>query len=284
MMTRTTSSTLALVAWSLLSAGCLGPAENVPDPKSQATFDVAVDEFKKGHLRESLSQVTEALKQDGNNGDAALLGSHIYLAFCARDVSSPDCRFADAEKLARLAVDRLPESREARNTLGVVLIHRKLHAEAVEVLKALSEDILYESPQMAWGNLGWAYLESGEVDLAIDALRRSIAAQPNFCVGNFRLGLAYEKKGDLEAARGAFTRALETERPVCKRIQEAWEGRARVGGRLGATDEARSDSEQCKKLAPASASGARCATLLTGLPAASPVGADKREEPRPEGS
>jgi type IV pilus assembly protein PilF len=281
MSTRTPLSTLALLASSILSAGCLGPAENVPDPKSQATFDVAVDEFKKGHLREALSQVGEALKQDANNGDAALLGAHIYLAFCAKDESAPDCRFADAERLARLAVDKLPESREAKNTLGVVLVHRKLYPEAIQVLKALSEDILYESPQLAWGNLGWAYFETGEVDLAIDALRRSIAAQPNFCVGNYRLGLAYEKKGDLQAARGAFTRAIETDRPVCKRIQEVWEGRARVARQLGATDEARSDSEQCKKLAPTSASGARCATLLAKLPAQ--VVTDGAGEPRPEG-
>ena len=243
--------------------GCIGPSDNIPDPKSQAVYDVAQDEWKRGNLRETLGKVEEALKLDKNNGDASLLGAHVYLAFCAKDAASSDCRFEAAEKFARDAVAHAPESREAKNTLGVILVHRKSFDDAIDVLKPLSEDILYSSPQMAWGNLGWAYLEKGDVDLAIDALRRSVASQPAFCVGNHRLGLAYEKKGDFQAAKSAFTRALETDRPQCQRIQETWEGRARVLTRLGMIEDARRDLERCSKLSSTSASGARCGTLLT---------------------
>ena len=102
-----------------------------------------------------------------------------------------------------------PDFREAKNTLAVVLINEHRYSDAIAVLKPLTEDILYQTPENAWGNLGWAYLQQGSFDLAIDALKRSVAAQPVFCVGSYRLGLAFEHKQELTSALDAFTRALE---------------------------------------------------------------------------
>ncbi len=247
-------------------SACFASGPQETDPKSVAIYDVANDSFRKGQLRDALSKVNEALEADRDNVDAAHLGALIYLAFCARDAQSSDCHFADAAKLAKLAVDKGPEFREAKNTLGVILIHQKKYDEAIAVLKPLAEDILYGSPQVSWGNLGWAYLEKGSVDEAIDALRRSVAAQPSFCVGNFRLGLAYEKKGQSKLGYDAFGRAVETERPGCKKIQEAWEGRGRIAKKLGLVDEARVAFSQCVELSKSSTIGARCSGALRSLP------------------
>jgi type IV pilus assembly protein PilF len=270
--------TLAPVALALGLAGCFASGPHEPDPKSVAIYDVANDSFRKGQLREALSKVNEALDADHQNVDAAHLGALIYLAFCAKDPQGSDCRFADAAKLAQLAVDNAPEFREAKNTLGVALIHMKKYDDAIAVLKPLAEDILYGSPQVSWGNLGWAYLEKGSTDEAIDALRRSVAAQPSFCVGNFRLGLAYEKQGQQKLGYDAFGRAVETERPGCKGIQEAWEGRGRIAKKLGLVEEARTAFHQCVELSKSSKVGARCNGALRSLPhaaqpAAAPAGA-----------
>lgn len=258
------------VALALALSGCFATGPHEPDPKSVAIYDVANDSFRKGQLREALSKVEEALEADHQNVDAAHLGALIYLAFCAKDVQGSDCRFAEAAKLAQLAVDNGPEFREAKNTLGVILIHQKKYDDAIAVLKPLAEDILYGSPQVSWGNLGWAYLEKGMIDEAIDALRRSVAAQPSFCVGNFRLGLAYEKKGQSKLGYDAFGRAVETERPGCKNIQEAWEGRGRIAKKLGLVEEARVAYGQCVELSKSSNAGNRCKGALRSLPHASP--------------
>jgi predicted NBD/HSP70 family sugar kinase len=117
----------------------------------------------------------------------------------------------------------------------------------------------------AWGNLGWAYLELGQYDPAVDALRRSIAAQPLFCVGNYRLGLAYERKGEVQQARESFTRALETEAPGCTQLQEAWAGRARTLVRDGQADAARADLERCVALSKSSIAGKECSSMLAKL-------------------
>lgn len=247
-------------------AGCLATGDNMPDPQSVAVYDVANDEFRKGNLREALGKVNEALEIDSDNSDAAHLGALIYLAFCARDTNSSDCRFDEAERLAKRAVDDNAENREAKNTLGVIYIHQKKYDEAIEVLKPLTADILYGSPQTSWGNLGWAYLQKGSHDEAVDALRRSVASQPAFCVGNYRLGLAYEKKGDVKAAREAFRRAVETDRPGCKKIQEAWEARGRVEVKLGMTNDARTSLGECVGISRTTEIGARCDGALKTLP------------------
>src|SRR6185369_1275958 len=134
--------------------------------------------------------------------------------------------------------------------------------DAIAVLRPLANDMLYGSPEKAWGNLGWAYLLRGSPDEAIDALRRAIAAQPLFCVGQYRLGLAYEKKGDLPLAREALTRAVDTDRPECKRLQDAFDARARIAAKQGLRDEARADLEKCRDLGTSTPVGQRCAARL----------------------
>jgi Tfp pilus assembly protein PilF len=239
------------------------------EQRSIAEYDLARDAFQNGRLREALDHVEKALDYDEDNADAAYLGAVVLLGFCADDTRSSDCRFDEAERLARRALDANGENggmvRDAKNTLGVILVHEGRFDEAIAVLRPLAEDILYGSPEKSWGNLGWAYLLKGDTVLAIDALQRAIAAQPLFCVGQYRLGLAYEKRGELVLAREAFTKAVETDQPDCRRLQDAFDARARVSEKQGLRDEARADRERCRDIATATRVGQRCAAQLQTL-------------------
>jgi Tfp pilus assembly protein PilF len=84
-------------------------------------------------------------------------------------------------------------------------------------------------------------------------------------VGNYRLGLAYEKKGELPLAQEALTKALETDRPECQKLQDAFAARARVVNRLGLRDQARADLERCRDIAAATPLGKRCAAEVTAM-------------------
>jgi Tfp pilus assembly protein PilF len=239
------------------SAGSIAPVAGA-EQRSLGEYDLARDAFQAQRLREALDHVQKALKLDDTNAEAAYLGSVILFQFCALDEHSGDCRFNDAEHFAREALRASPDHRDAKNALGVILIHEKRYDDAIAVLKPLADDILYGTPEKAWGNLGWAYLERGSLEEAIDALRRSVAAQPLFCVGNFRLGLAFEKKGDLPLAREALSKAVDTDRPECKRLQDAWSARARVLAKQGAKAEARADLQKCSDLSASTPVGQRC--------------------------
>jgi type IV pilus assembly protein PilF len=248
-------------------AACANEAKTAgrdPERMSVSEYDVARDLwFRQGKSREALAHALDAVELDDKNAEAAHLVALLYLDFCQR--STGECRLPEAEKYARRAVEDKRDFREAQNTLAVVLIHEKRYTDAIAVLKPLTADILYQTPENAWGNLGWAYLEQGQPDLAIDALRRSVAAQPLFCVGNYRLGLAYESKHQPAEALESLNRALETQDPHCGRLQDAYVARARVLVRLGKADEARADLTRCIELDRGTPSGKECSSKLQNL-------------------
>lgn len=253
-----------LVAAALVLASCAGGSgEGVKDPDrmSDSEYDVARDLWlRRNQPRQALDHALKAVELNEENADAAHLVALLYMDFCSR---SPDeCRLGEAEKHARLALKARGDYREATNTLGVILIHQKRYADAIRVLKPLTEDILYQTPENAWGNLGWAQLEAGNVEAAIESLRRSIAAQPLFCVGLYRLGLAYERRREDSAAAEALTRALETQAPGCNSLQEAFAARARIELRLGNQDAARADLERCSELSRKTSAGKECSSML----------------------
>jgi type IV pilus assembly protein PilF len=243
-------------------AGAGGSGVDDPDQMAVAEYDLARDALKRERPREALEHVQKALELDDDNADAAYLGAAVYLGFCALDERSPDCRYGEAERLVRVALDAAPDMRDAKNTLGVILVNQRRYDEAIAVLEPLAKDIIYASPEKAWGNLGWAYLKAGKVDQAIDALTRAVAAQPNYCVGHYWLGVAYQKKNQHQAAREALTRALEVQAGDCGRFVDAMQARAESLKVLGLPDEARADLERCRDVAPKTAIGKKCAASL----------------------
>src|SRR5688572_15287740 len=175
-------ATLTLLFSLIACSSSSGPGAQDPSRQSEAEYDIARDLWlRRGQTRQALERALKATELDPENADASHLVALLYLDFCSRGPA--ECKLEEAERFARRAVALKSDYREAKNTLGVALIHRKKAPEAVEVLRTLTEDILYQTPENAWGNLGWAYLELEKFDEAIDALRRSVAAQPLFCVG-----------------------------------------------------------------------------------------------------
>jgi type IV pilus assembly protein PilF len=238
-----------------------GEGAKDPERMSESEYDVARDLWLSRHSpRQALDHALKAVELDEDNADAAHLVALIYMDFCSQNTD--ECRLQEAEKHARLALKAKPDYREATNTLGVILIHEKRYADAIKVLKPLTEDILYQTPENAWGNLGWAQLESGATDVAVESLRRSIAAQPLFCVGLYRLGLAYERRHEDTAASESLTRALETQAPGCNSLQEAFAARARIEQRVGNQDGARSDLQRCAELSGKTIAGKECSSML----------------------
>jgi type IV pilus assembly protein PilF len=250
-----------VVAFSACASSNSGEPAKDPDRMSESEYDVARDLWlRRSSPREALEHALKAVELDEDNADAAHLVALIYMDFCSRNVD--ECRLPEAEKHARLALKAKPDYREATNTLGVILIHEKRYADAISVLKPLTEDILYQTPENAWGNLGWAQLESGATDAAIESLRRSIAAQPLFCVGLYRLGLAYERRREDTVAIETLTRALETQAPGCNGLQDAFAARARIELRAGDRDAAQSDLQRCVALSGKTIAGKECSSML----------------------
>ncbi|HMA95654.1 MAG TPA: tetratricopeptide repeat protein [Polyangiaceae bacterium] len=255
----------ALIGWAIISCSSAnGAAGQDPERRSESEYDLARDAWlRRGNPREGLAHSLAALELDSDNADAHHLAALIYLDLCRRP-GPEQCRLRDARQHAEAALALRKDYREARNTLGVILIHEKRPADAISVLLPLTTDILYTTPENAWGNLGWAHLELGNVDEAVTALERSVAAQPRFCVGYFRLGQARERKGMKESAIEAFTQALEAD-PRCRSLQDAYLARARLSAEFGRLEAARRDLDECVRSARESQTGKECDSLRQNL-------------------
>lgn len=239
------------------SSGLSGAAS--PDRQSEAEYDLARDAWiRGGDARDGLAHALKAVEIDDENAEAHHLVALLYLDLCQK--LAQDCRLADSEKAARRALELRKDFREARNTLGVVLVHEHNYKQAVVVLEPLTKDILYTSPESAWGNLGWAYLEMGRLDDARDALLRSVAAQPRFCVGHYRLGLVYERLGHVEAAIESFSNALQAD-SRCAGLQEALLHRGKAYLSLGRTAPAQVDLSRCAQLSLSTLAGKECTSI-----------------------
>jgi type IV pilus assembly protein PilF len=260
-----------VLSWCAAVSACSGRGAHAPgvDPErqSEAEYDLARDYFYKGQPRLALDHCRKAVQLDDQNAKALYFASTIHLFFCSGKLeeTDPDCRLADAEKYVREAIEVNPDFREAKNTLGQILILEKKYPQAMKVLEPLTRDPAFESSYLAWGNYGWAQVLAGQVDQGIESLKNAIT-EPRFCVGHYRLAIAYEKKGDLAAAEQSLTNALHVDAPECKNLQDAWQERAAVRMKLGKLADARADYEKCRDISADSLTGKRCVEALATIP------------------
>jgi len=259
------SPSFACLIICLASAGwaCSGVSE---ETRQQAQTDVNLGRglYADEHdVRGAIVAWERAIRRDPENAEAHLYLGQVYGQQNLNDRAEPLLRRAVA-LYERQAVDderqRAPLA-ESRNSLAVVLTNMGRHDEAIALLRQVTQEITYGSPHLAWGNLGLALLRKGQAQEAVTALQRAVAQQPNFCVGNARLGEAYYRLNDFGHALEAFDHALSTQQAGCDRIQSAYLNRARVRIQLHQAEQARADLTRCIELDATTPEGAECAQL-----------------------
>lgn len=255
------AASLAVMAVACSSGG--KPEVKNPEAQSNAEYDLAKDFFNKGENRKALDHIQTAVSYNEDNDKAHYLHAIILMSFCSgpRGFEAPDCRMADAEAAGRAALKANPDFRDAKNLVGQILINEKKYKDAIVVLEPLTKDPAYISPQLAWGNLGWAQVENGQVDAGIASLRNAVASEPRFCLGHYHLAQALEKKGDNNGAEQSYSSAISAD-PRCADFQDAWAGRAEVRAKLGKSGDSRQDYEQCAKISKETQTGKTCVQAL----------------------
>jgi Tfp pilus assembly protein PilF len=262
---------LAIALLSFASSACAGSkaqqaGAQSPERQSDAEYDIARDLFQKGNARVALDHVQKAVSLNEENDKAHYLMAAILLAFCSGPhlFEAPDCKLGEVEKSTRAALKHNPDFRDAKNLLGQVLINEKKYKEAISILDPLTKDPAYVHPYLAWGNLGWAQVLDGQVDAGIASLKNAVT-EPRFCVGQYRLGIGFEKKGDPGQAEQSFTNAVSVDDPQCSALQDAWEARGRVRVKLGKATDARSDYERCVEISKETRTGKNCVRELARM-------------------
>lgn len=209
----------------------------------------------------AIRHLTRAIETNPENDEAHYLLGTIRLGRSELDEAEKHLR-----ETVRLRGKDQPAARaEALNSLGVLLIHREQHDEAVRLLEEAANEVLNREPWLAQGNLGWAYIELGENEKAIEVLRRALFDQPRFCVGRYRLGQAYYNLESYESAEAQLRAVVEAEADGCHRLQEAQHLLGMTYLRLDRVEDAKQAFDRCRELDPASEIGVGCAETLAGL-------------------
>ncbi|HKP59186.1 MAG TPA: tetratricopeptide repeat protein [Polyangiales bacterium] len=265
-------ATIVLALCSLpYAAACSVGLSSEDVEKSMKQYELAVGLQQEGNKAGAFKSLYKAVEINPYNARAHLLLGKLFLLNRDDNPAEFD-RKAEFHLRQVLAIQsgeyRSEETQaavaEAHNDLGVLLNHQGHFRKAVPEFEAAIADLFNREAHMAWGNLGWSYLELRDYPKAIDALSRAVKLRRDFCVGHFRLGKAFSALKDYEKAEQAFTNAIEAD-ARCAGFQHAWHERGLARMSLGNREDARADFEHCVELGPKSDEGTACSRNLEAI-------------------
>ncbi len=242
----------------VLQLGCTHTPTQEDITYAQVRYDLGVSEAEQGNVQAALRELQTAIDRHPDFAEAHnAMGLLLHVSMGRHDK-------AEAAYLEALRVR--PDFSEVHNNLGALYIDMGRYEDAERHLRAALEDVVYSTPYLAQGNLGWSLYLQGRHEEAVTQLRSAVIVQPLFCQGHRNLGRIYREIGRHADARAAFKQFKEH----CPEDAEAQYEWGRIAFEEGRTEEAREAFEACFRLSPRSTLGDACNRHLE-------VMADERE-------
>mgnify|MGYP000112008217 CR=1 FL=1 len=180
----------------LLFSGC------GPDPKSiqKATFHYGLGHsyLQQGDPTSALRELYEAEKL--NPKDAPTQHA-LGMALSAKG------KYTDALEHYRRALELDPKYTEVHNAMGAAYLEMGKWDEAIQEFQIVLKDILYLTPFYVHNNLGWAYYKKGDLSNAIENYERAVRMKPDFGLAQYNLGIAYRDRKQPDLALAALRQA-----------------------------------------------------------------------------
>jgi type IV pilus assembly protein PilF len=201
-----------LIAALALAGACAGPVSDAKQQSGRIHHDLGVNALEHGDLRGALRELLIAVDEDPNNPQAQ---QALGLVFHAMG------RPKDALEHYEKALELKPAYSEAHNNLGTLLLDLGRHDEAIEHFKKALADILYQTPSLAEGNLGWAYYRKGDADKARLHLRNAVAQNARFCRGYLwlaRIGVDRSEPAEVIVNGKRFEKHCQNDAAVAKTL------------------------------------------------------------------
>ena len=213
---------------------------------AQIHYDLGVQAQQSGEVQGALREYQEALKLDPNFPEAHnALGLLLHLSFARAD---------DAVKHYRDALKVRPTFSEAKTNLGNAYLDLNRYDEAIQLYEQALNDMLYPTPFIAQGNLGWALYKKGEVERGLEQIRAAVTTNPKFCLGYRNLGLIQEEQGQVADACRQFARYREN----CPEAADAYLREGVCLAKVGQKAEALERFKTCEQKAEASSTRDDC--------------------------
>ncbi|HSP78920.1 MAG TPA: social motility TPR repeat lipoprotein Tgl [Myxococcaceae bacterium] len=242
-------------AW-LLALALMG-CKHVPTEKerrgAEIHFELGVQAQQSGNVKEAYLEFQKALELDPEYPEARnAIAILLHLSF-----NRPEEAITHYQK----ALEVRPGFSEAKTNLGNVYLSQERYDEAISLYEEALNDMLYPTPYIAQGNLGWALYKKGDGERALQSIKAAVTTNPGFCLGYRNLGLIYEEQGELADSCRYFSRYRES-------CPEEADAHLREGACLvkqGKLDAARERFTTCEAKAKTEALKDDCRRLLGAL-------------------
>jgi tetratricopeptide (TPR) repeat protein len=191
------SGRVVCLLWVLASA-----CKHVPTEQEQQGalihHDLGVQAIQSGNVQGALREFQIALELDPNLAEAHYaIGTLLHLSFSRREQAIEHFNKALAIR---------PNYSEARANLANVYLDLGQYDRAIALYREVLSDVLYPTPYIAQGNLGWALYKKGDTRGALENIRGALIANPKFCQGYRNLGIIYRDQGNFEDACQEFSK------------------------------------------------------------------------------
>ncbi|MEC9465084.1 MAG: tetratricopeptide repeat protein, partial [Myxococcota bacterium] len=163
-----------LMTWISSLTGCAPAVSDKDRHLAQTHYEIAVTSFSGGDYREALRELLKSTKLNPELAEAHAILGMVYHALGRLD---------DGLFHYERAVSINPHFSAAYNNMGTLLIDLGRYDEAIDAFEVALGDILYKTPSLAEGNMGWAYYRMGKTAEGVKHIRNAVATNPKFCRG-----------------------------------------------------------------------------------------------------
>jgi Flp pilus assembly protein TadD len=192
---------LAILAALVLLSGCASKQdEEVRKLQAKATYEQAVRNLSENRLALGMAALREALQLDPENAQY-----HNTLGVVLLNLGRP----VDAQAEFQTATDLDKMSPDFQHNLGISLAQQNRFEDAIAAYKKALTYPTYTTPEVAYYNMGEAYIRLGKPQEAQESFRAAIQLEPTMVAAHYGLGLALSQGGRRDEAKAAFRQARD---------------------------------------------------------------------------
>lgn len=196
-------------------------------------YDLGLNAQTGGRPQEAYRELKEAVELDPYNPEVHnALALLLHLSYA---------RWDDAQRHYRRALELKPDFSEARTNFGNLMLDREQFDAAIEQYELALNDMLYPTPFIAQGNLGWALYKKGDVNGALDRIKAAVTTNPRFCLGFRNLATIFSETSRPKEACVQYGRY----RDACPDVPDALYREGRCLAEVGDKEKARANFEAC---------------------------------------
>ena len=194
----------------LLLQGCAHVVSEKDKDQAVLHYEIAVQNLVKSP-QIALKEADDALGFDPENAEAW----HIKALVLHQSFQ----RLEEAQTAFAKALVLKKDFSEAHTNLGNLYMDQKRYDDAIAQYQIALGDVMYRTPYIPQGNMGWAWFRKGDSKQAIELLKAALSVNPKYCLGELWLGQIYEAGNNTGESCKYFARF----RDHCPDRPDAWQ-------------------------------------------------------------